>query len=117
MKIKIYMFSYSEFHNIYLNDKKRDYILVDREKSSYDVEKFKSLVLNMVENWPDLLEDNSYLDGVEYKIEIKEGGVEKQYKFSNKFPDDIYRLTDLISEICEEFKNDRNKKSTNATKR
>lgn len=117
MKIKIYMFSYSEYHNIYLNDQKRDYILVDRQKSSFNVEKFKSSVFDMVANWPNLLEDKSYLDGLEYQIEIKKDGNEQSFKFRNKFPDDIYKLTDLISEICKEFNNGRNKKPTIKSKR
>ena len=107
MKIKIYMQSLTESHIIYLNDKKRDHILVDTAKSSFDVARFKFLVADMVSDWPNLLEDNSIVDGLTYRIIIKRDGDEKEYIFRNKFPSDIYRLRRLISEMCEEFKNDR----------
>ena len=107
MKIKIYMQSLTNSHIIYLNDKMRDHILVDREKSSFNVERFKFLVLNMSKNWPDCLEDNSIVDGLSYRVVIKKDNIEKEFIFKNKFPDNIYKLNRLIDEICEEYKNDR----------
>ena len=107
MKIKIYMESLAESHIIYLNDKKRDHILVDTKKSSFDVDRFVFLVADMSSHWPSLLEDNSIIDGLTYRVVIKDEIKDKEFIFRNKFPANIYKLSNLVTEICEEFKNDK----------
>ena len=106
MKIKIYKQCLEDSHTIYLNDKKRERILVDRCESNFDVDRFKFLVLNMVSNWPKLLEDKSIYDGLTYVVSIKEDNKDEEriYEFKNKFPPDIYKLHNLVDELCEGLK-------------
>ena len=106
MKIKIYIQSLTKSHIIYLNDKERDCIFIDSKKSCFDVDRFKFLITNMSLNWPERLEDNSVIDGLNYKITIRDGDIHKEFVFKNKFPDNIYKLNQIIDEICEEFRND-----------
>ena len=106
MKIKIYKQSLKENHSIYFNDKTQDYLLVDGKKSDFDIDRFVFLVFNMVSDWETSLEDKSVLDGLEYKIVLTKENKEKIFHFKNKFPSDIYRLSNLIAEVCDEVKHD-----------
>jgi len=106
MKIKIYMNNLKENHVLYVNDKKRDFVLADTKETSYKARRFILKVCDMVKDWPSELKDENILDGLEYKIVIKKSENEqKSFTFKNKFPKDIYRLELLFDEVLEEVLN------------
>ena len=105
MKIKVYMQTLTESHDLYVNDKKRDYVLADTKETSYDADRFVFKVCDMVSDWPKELKNERVLDNVTYTIKIKDEKEEKTYNFKNKFPEDIYRLENLIDEVLGVVKN------------
>ncbi len=105
MKIKVFVSSLKENHVLYANDQKRNYVLFDTKETSYDVDRFIFKIADMVSDWPNELENKNILDGLEYRVVIKENEKETTYRFKNKFPEDIYRLNDLIKEVSGVSKN------------
>ena len=105
MKIKIYKKSLSENCIIYMNDKKREFVLYNAIETTFDVERFKFKVFDMISDWPKQLIDPNISDGVDYKIVIKDIGKETVYHFKNKFPEDIYLIEDLVEQVGLEIKN------------
>ena len=99
MKIKIYKNSLLDNFTVYMNDKKRDCLIVNGKEFQYNINKFKVLVCDIVSDWPQKLEEEGLVDGVQYKIVIKQSGQETIYQFNNKFPEDFYRLEILLQEI------------------
>ena len=99
MKIKVYMNSLQEHHFMYMNDKKRDFILYDAKDTTFDSARFKYKVLDMVSDWPNELVNPDIIDGLEYKIIIKDDEKETSYKFQNKFPEDVYRIEELFNQV------------------
>lgn len=99
MKVKIEQINPYETFTIAYNPKKNDCILLDDKQTNYPINKFKFLVGTMTKDWPEKLEDNNILDGTTYIITTKIDNKLKIMTFKNKFPDDIYRLTDLIKEV------------------
>ena len=105
MKIKVYKQSLNESHILYVNDKKRNYVLADTKETSYDADRFIFKICDMVSNWPNELNNEKACDGLEFRISIKTASEEKTYLFKNKFPEDIFMLEDLIEEVLGEVKN------------
>jgi len=105
MKVKVYMQTLTESHILYVNDKKRDYVLVDTKETNYDAGIFIFTICDIVKDWPNKLEDKNILDGLEYRIIIKNKDKEREYILKNKFPENIYRLEMLINEVLGEVKN------------
>lgn len=101
MKIKIYKNSLDDSHSLYMNDKKRENVIADGIETTCSAERFRFMVLNMVSDWEKEMIDPFIIDGLEYKIVIKENDQETVYTFKNKFPDDIHRLEMLIENIVE----------------
>ena len=105
MKIKIYVQKQAESHILYVNDKKRDFVLVDTQESCYNADRFIFKLCDMVSNWPHELKNDSVIDGICYTISIKPTeNEEKLYVFKNNFPEDILRLEMLINEVLKEVK-------------
>ena len=106
MKIKIFTHNIDGNHILYANEKKREVVLLDTKETSYDVDRFVYKITDMVSNWPNELEDQLVIDGQEFKIIIKNHDEEVMFRFVNKFPEDIYKLQDIINEILKENLND-----------
>ena len=105
MKIKIYKQTIHEQHVLYVNTAKRDFVLADKKETTYKADSFIFAVCDIIHDWPTNLENENILDGLQYKIVIKQNNKEKTYIYKNKFPEDIYRLEMLISAVLEEVKN------------
>ena len=105
MKIKVFMNSLKESYVLYVNDKKRDCVLLNTQETTYDADRFIFKVCDMVSDWPKELKNDNIIDGLEYKIVIKDEKEEKTYNFKNKFPEDIYRLENLIEDVLGVVKN------------
>lgn len=104
MKIQIVKTSLGDSHILYMNDKKRDYILLDTKRTSYPADRFKFKVCDMVLNWEKEMIDSAIVDGLRYRIKIKDKGEERIFYFINKFPEDIFLLENLIQEVVGELK-------------
>lgn len=104
MKIKVYMQTLNESHVLYVNDAKRDYVLLDTKETNYSADRFIFKVCDMVSNWPKELRNDIIIDGLTYKVVIKNNQEEREYIFQNNFPKDIYRLKMLIDEVLGEVK-------------
>lgn len=104
MKIKVYMQTVQEKNVLYVNDAKRDYVLLNAKETSFDADEFIFAICTMVKEWPNELKNDEITDGLKYRIEIKNGEVEKTYSFENKFPKDIYKLRHLINDVLSEVK-------------
>ena len=111
MKIKIIKNTVDE-SVIIIMDEKKNVVMCNDQVVNYDVDRFIFKVSNMVKGWPTELKDLSVLDGLKYEIIIKDkhNGKEevKSYLFQNKFPEDIYRVERLISEISNTLKVENN---------
>ena len=105
MKIKICATTLDQTTVLYMNDKKRDNILLNTKETNFSAKEFKFRVCDMVSDWPNELTDKSLDDGLTYTIVIKTDEKEVSYLFENKFPEDIYRLYDLINDVVGEVKN------------
>ena len=105
MKIKIYKWTLSEQHVLYVNTAKRNYVLADKKETNYKADSFIFEVFDIIHDWPTSLENEKILDGLQYKIVIKQNNEEKTYIYKNKFPEDIYKLEMLISAVLGEVKN------------
>jgi len=103
MKVKVYKTCLEDSHSLYVNDKKRNYVVLDRKDTRYSADRFIFKIFDMISDWPTEMINPEIIDGLEYKIVIKENNQEKSYVFKNKFPEDIFRLENLISEILEEL--------------
>ena len=103
MKIKIYKRNFlGESHTIYMNDEKHPHLIVDADKQcDYNLSLFKLMVLDAVDVWPKEMKDENITDGLEYEIIIEKNLQKTIYKFTNKFPEDIWRIGSLIDEIVE----------------
>jgi len=106
MKIKIYQNHMNENYTIYMNDRRKNLLMVNTKPIKFNLDRFKFLVSDMVMDWPnELINDKEVCDGLEFKIVIKDNNnKEDVYIFKNKFPEDIFRLTSLINEVLEEMK-------------
>lgn len=107
MKIKVSVKTISGINILYANDKRRDMVLFNSLETSYDVDRFIYKVTDMISDWPNELENKNILDGLEYRVTIKEKGKETTYRFKNKFPEDIYRLKELIEDVSKAVRNDK----------
>lgn len=99
MQIKVFISTMQENHVLYANDEKENVVLLDAKKTNYDVDRFIFKIIDMSSNWPSELENMQILDGLEYKIFIKENEKVISYKFRNKFPENIDRLHRLINDV------------------
>ena len=104
MKVKVYMQTLTDSHVLYVNDAKRNYVLVDTKETAYPADLFIFTILDMVSDWPKELKNKDIYDGLTYKIIISNNKEEKTYLFQNKFPNDIFRLKQLINEVLEGVK-------------
>lgn len=104
MKVKVYVQSLIENHILYANSKKHNCVLLNTEETSYPADAFIFEICDMISNWPNELVDENVYDGLEYKIVIKDNQGEKTYRFKNKFPEDIYRLEDVVAGVLSEVK-------------
>lgn len=107
MKIKITKNTVDE-SVIIIMDEKKNVVMYNEQVVNYDIDRFIFKVSNMVTGWPTELKDLSVTDGLKYEIIIKDknDGKEeiKSYSFQNKFPEDIYRVERLISELANTLK-------------
>ena len=99
MKIKIEQINPYESLTIVYNPDKNDNVLLNSKQTNYSVSKFKFLVGTMTRDWPEKLENNDILDGTTYIIRTKIDDKIKTMVYKNKYPDDIYRLINLIKEV------------------
>ena len=101
MKIRVSKSTLSESYIFYTNDKKREHVLVNTKPVNFSAERFNFLITNIVRGWPNELTEPSILDGLEYRISIREKGKEENYVFKNKFPEDIFRLEMALDMVLE----------------
>lgn len=99
MKVKIEQINPYESLTIVYNPSKSDCVLLNSKQTNYPISKFKFLVGTMTKGWPEKLENNDILDGTTYIITTKIDGQIKTMEYKNEYPDDIYRLTNLIKEV------------------
>lgn len=105
MKIKVYIKNLIENHVMYMNDKKRNNVILDAKDTDFKADRFKFKVMDMIIGWPQKLTESNMLDGCEYKIVINDDGKETIFCFQNKFPEDVYRIEELFSLVSAEVKN------------
>lgn len=96
MKLKIAIYTFGKIKSIYADEETNQFTIGDVEINK-GVSSFIRTALSLIKNWPEKLvaEEGKGRD-CHYKIAFEEGGTSKLIEADGKFPEDFYKLSNLI---------------------
>lgn len=95
MKIKIVIWSPQKNYSIYADEETGDFTF-GLETKKEGVQTFVRQAIQIVKEWPDVLEDKDKIDGICYKIAYEDAEETRQLVGSNKTPETFPTLMYLI---------------------
>ena len=98
MRLKIAIYTNNRIKSIYADDETNQFTINDVVITK-GITTFIQSALSLIKNWPDkLVAEDEIIKEFDrhYKIAYEENGVAKLIEADGKFPDDFYKLSNLI---------------------
>lgn len=96
MKLKIAIYTFGKIKSIYADEETNQFTIGDVEINKAATT-FIRAALTVIKNWPErLVAEEGEGSDCHYKIAFEEDGTSKLIEADGKFPEDFYKLSNLI---------------------